>query len=270
MGYLLSPELLNAYEGHGFCIAPGLIPAANRDVLRRLIEDALAHDAELSGKFLFDQEKEVREGGGAGWTTRDRYRKLGQMAQNTPAYWDNFIVHPNLLAVARHFLGDDVRLMYDSVFLKPARHGGETPWHQDIGLWPNKLEETLSIWAAIDPATRENGCMQFVPGSHRGGVIEHPLYPDGLHKELPRELVQGVNAVHVELKPGDAVVWHAKAWHYSPPNRSDQDRIGVAAVYVSAEDAKNAPHQERLRFPWVLREGQPCAFQPPEGSSEGY
>jgi len=263
-------DQLRDYQRDGFFLARGLLPAEACDDLRRLIEAALAQAEELAGRFLFDQEKAVRAGGGAEWAARDRYRKLGQIAQNTPEYWERFIVHPRMLAVARYFLGDEIRLMYDSVFLKPARHGDATPWHQDIGLWPNKLHQALSIWVALDPATRENGCLQMLPGSHRGGVIEHVTYPDSLHKELPRELVADLAPAHVELAPGDAVVWHAGTWHHSPPNRSEQNRIGVAAVYVTAADAASAPHPGKMRWPWVLRDGMPCAFTEHAATVESY
>ena len=94
----------------------------------------------------------------------------------------------------------------------------------------------LTIWTALDPATKENGCLQVIPSSHTGEVIDHILYDDGLHPELPRELVQDVKVDHIELEPGDAIVWHAHLWHYSPPNESDQNRLGIAQVTISEAD----------------------------------
>ncbi len=89
-----------------------------------------------------------------------------------------------MLSVIRSLLGDDLLVKYDSVFLKPAKTGGATPWHQDIALWRDDHVEAANAWIAIDPASNENGCMQFLPASHHGGLIDHILYEGGLHGEL--------------------------------------------------------------------------------------
>jgi phytanoyl-CoA hydroxylase len=196
-----------------------------------------------------------------------RYRKIGQYARNDPALWDAFLTHESVMAVNRHFLGDDIRLWYDSVFTKPAKVGEETPWHQDIGLWtrhPSQkknlptYKDALSVWVAIDVSTKHNGCMQFVPGSHLGEVVEHVQYDDAIHCELPRELVADVDATHVELHPGDAVIWHAHAWHYSPPNESDENRWGISCVTLR-DDAAQAAELTGLPRLVVGGRAQACA-----------
>src|SRR5262249_15568964 len=163
--------------------------------------------------------------------------------------------HPNVLSIMQAFLGDQIRLMFSSVFLKPARHGAETPWHQDLGLWGQKLGEAVSIWCALDPATRENGCLSFIPRSHRLGGVEHQLYEGGVHKETRRDLLRGLRPVAIELQPGDGVVWHAAMFHQSHPNPSDRNRVGVAGVYVNDAMVETVGPECRLPFPWVLRDG---------------
>ena len=76
-----------------------------------------------------------------------------------------------------------------SVFVKPAKSGAATPWHQDNGLWRDGETEPFNFWMALDPAKRENGCLQFIPGSHKTEIVEHVLYADSIHGELPRERV---------------------------------------------------------------------------------
>eukprot|EP00494_Astrolonche_serrata_P013646 UN13770 len=64
-------------------------------------------------------------------------------------------------------LGPNIALWNSSFFAKPSYTGRETPFHQDGHYWPIQPPSTCTVWCAIDPATKENGCMKFIPGSHR-------------------------------------------------------------------------------------------------------
>ncbi len=111
-----------------------------------------------------------------------RFRKLAGFGPESPVLWHTFYTAEPVLAVVRHFQGgDNLLLKFSSVFMKPAKTGSATPWHQDNGLWRDGETEPFNIWMAIDPATRENGCLQFLPGSHREPIVDHVLYPGGIH-----------------------------------------------------------------------------------------
>ena len=49
-------------------------------------------------------------------------------------------------------------------------------WHQDSTYWGLSKPDVVTAWIALDEATAENGCMRYVPGSHRHGVF--PVTPD--------------------------------------------------------------------------------------------
>jgi phytanoyl-CoA hydroxylase len=196
-----------------------------------------------------------------------RFRKLSNFAPKNPLIWYNVYAGESLTAIARHFLGDDLLLKFNSCFVKSARTGSATPWHQDNGLWRDGETEPFNFWMALDPATRANGCLQFIPGSHRTEIVPHVLYPDSIHGELPRERVRemvGRHGVHhIELAPGDVVFWHSSLWHYSPPNTSDQGRIGIAGVYTTpAIVERGQPYWANLL--WTMRAGQRCPQFPPD------
>lgn len=176
-----------------------------------------------------------------------------------------------MLSVARHFLGDDIIIKFNSVFVKPATTGSATPWHQDNGLWRDGETEPFNAWMALDPATRENGCMQFIPGSHKTEIVPHVLYEDSLHAELPRERVQEMidkhGVVHIEAEPGDVVCWHSTLWHYSPPNPSPNSRIAIAGVW--SNPAINGGLNRPLTK-WGMKDRQICdAFPPEQAEFEG-
>lgn len=195
-----------------------------------------------------------------------RFRKLNGFCHTSPLLWQSAYIGA-MAPLARYSQGPDVLLKFSSVFIKPARTGAATPWHQDNGLWRDGETEPFSLWMALDPATRENGCLQFIPGSHRTEIVPHVLYEDSIHGELPRVRVQQMidrhGIEHIELQPGDAVCWHASLWHYSPVNPSPRGRIGIAGVFTTPQ---RATHSKRSwgSLPWVVRDNQICTDFPVE------
>lgn len=194
-----------------------------------------------------------------------RFRKLGNFCVQSPLIWHTFQAGAQMLSVARHFLGDDIIVKFNSVFVKPARTGTATPWHQDNGLWRDGETEPFNAWMALDPATQENGCMQFIPGSHKTEIVPHVMYEDSIHGELPRERVKemidqrGVD--HQELEPGDVVCWHSSLWHYSPPNPSSHSRIAIAGVWTNPQINGG---RVRAMHRWAMKSGVRCTIFPPE------
>jgi ectoine hydroxylase-related dioxygenase (phytanoyl-CoA dioxygenase family) len=254
----LTPEQLQQYAADGFFVARGLASRAAADAIRReILRCVLDRPADLA--VVLDRELDAM--------AADRpdalYRKLSRLGRQSRVIWEHYYASPRVLPFVRHFLGEEIYLKYDSVFLKPAKTGGATPWHQDIGLWRDINTDAFNAWMAVDAATRENGCLQVVPGSHRMGVIPHVKYPDGVHGELPRRLVERTIAErgvrHIELQPGDVVFWHSHLWHSSPPNQSDQGRIGMGAVWISPEQAHQVKMREYVR---VMTAGRPEPFPP--------
>ena len=187
-----------------------------------------------------------------------RFRKLSKFNQRNPLIWHNAHCGKPVLDIARYFLGDDILLKYDSCFLKPARSGSATPWHQDNGLWRDGDIEPFNFWMALDPATIENGCLQLIPGSYKTEIVPHVLYEDSVHGELPRERVEEMidtyGVEHIELQPGSVVCWHSSAWHYSPPNTSEKGRIAIAGV-MSSPDIVEGGHSNDVGYKWLMKNG---------------
>ena len=121
---------------------------------------------------------------------------------------------------------------------------------------------------ALDPARKSNGCLQFIPGSHKTEIVPHVVYDDSLHAELPRDLVSDMIAekgtVHIECEPGDVVCWHSSLWHYSPPNPSLSSRIAIAGVWTNPIINKN---RKRELSRWALKKGKICGAFPPESAA---
>ena len=258
------------YEEDGYYIERGLLEPDQVALLAREIKATIASGTDGINFDNTRMDGKTLKGSGM-------YRKLALLGRRNPLVWDTYYAHPRVIAINREFLGDEVMLWFDSIFTKPARVGEATPWHQDIGLWtqtpPQKKNKpyyrnALTIWMAIDRADRSNGCLQVVPGSHKGPVVEHVRYPDSIHVELPRDQVADVQVDHIELEAGDAIVWHAHLWHYSPVNLSNRNRLGIAQVTLSAEDAAATG---KHTLPTLVRAGvgQPAPAREAERSAPG-
>lgn len=132
----------------------------------------------------------------------------------------------NALKIAAHLLNVEEKEVIGRVriYLKPAYCGAEMPWHQDAAY--HGSPDFLKIWMPLDPATTENGCLHFIPGSHLGGIRPHrPYYekdPTGSGSIV--DDVDASEAVVCPLAPGGATVHHCQTLHYSSPNQTARQR----------------------------------------------
>jgi ectoine hydroxylase-related dioxygenase (phytanoyl-CoA dioxygenase family) len=124
-----------------------------------------------------------------------------------------------------------VRFWHDQLFCKPPKHGGVVAWHQDYSYWTRTVPVShLTCWIALDDVTLENGCLQYVPGSHRW-----PLLPitglagdmNAIQTVLDEEQRAQFKPVPVEVPKGYASFHHSLMIHGSYANRSDRPRRGL-------------------------------------------
>jgi ectoine hydroxylase len=101
----------------------------------------------------------------------------------------------------------------------------------------------VSVAIALEPATRENGCMQLLAGSHKVGHLEHGRVAGqtGADPERVEKLLERLKLVHCEMAPGDALFFHANTLHCSAANLSDQSRNLLICCY---NKATNDPYKE--------------------------
>ena len=140
-------------------------------------------------------------------------------------------------------LGPDVMLYSVEFLTKEAHTKHIVTMHQDLAYWGmGDMDNILTAWLALSPATSVSGCMDFVCGSHKNEILSHEDSFDE-HNLLSRgqEIkvdVANSDKVAVELRPGAMSLHHGLTIHGSGPNQSDDRRIGVAIRYVSAKMRK--------------------------------
>lgn len=143
-------------------------------------------------------------------------------------------------------LGGEVYHYHSKMILKQPRVGGAWTWHQDYGYWYQNgvlFPLLTSVFIAVDPATRANGCLQLLKGSHLCGRVDHVLTGDqaGADQERVREIAKVCELVYVEMEPGDAVFFHCNTLHRSDQNKSEQPRWALICCYNAA---RNNPYKE--------------------------
>jgi hypothetical protein len=147
---------------------------------------------------------------------------------------------------AETLLEGEVYHYHSKMIMKDAKVGGAWAWHQDYGYWYQNgvlFPLLCSASIAVDPATRENGCLQVLRGSHNLGRIDHVLTGDQAGADLERvnEILKRLELVHVEMDPGDVLFFHANLLHRSDQNRSDNPRWSMICCYNAA---RNNPYKE--------------------------
>ncbi len=144
-------------------------------------------------------------------------------------------------------LGGEVYHYHSKLTAKAAFEGGAWEWHQDYGYWYNNgclFPLMASAMVALDPCTRENGCLQVLRGSNRMGRIDHGLLDGeqvGADHERVEQAMKQLELVYCEMDPGDALFFHCNTLHRSDQNRSPNRRWTLIFCYNAA---RNNPYLE--------------------------
>ena len=148
----------------------------------------------------------------------------------------NYARDQNILDMVSQLIGPDIALWNSSFFAKPAKIGTRTPWHQDGEYWPITPLATCTVWIALDDATTSNGCLKFLPGSHKTRNLESHHINHASDVALPLELdyhhIDESKAESIELKAGQISLHDVFLMHASEANRSNQSRRGMTLRYM--------------------------------------
>ena len=167
----------------------------------------------------------------------DRSRFLRGKAHLACRFIDELARTPAILDGVERILGPDILLWGSSCFVKAPRSPSYVSWHQDLNYWGLDSTDEVSAWIALSESNEANGCMRFVPGSHRRGPIVHDdtFELDNLlsrGQELAVEVGED-EAVSVCLAPGEMSLHHGRMFHSSGPNTSNRWRAGLALRYIT-------------------------------------
>lgn len=145
--------------------------------------------------------------------------------------------------------GRDIASFRAMFMNKPSGLGSYLIWHQDR--WTDLDQDPLiTIWTALDPATKDNGCVQIVPGSH--SQLLNPEHGSGfLSDEMAAEIADRSDTVFLELEAGEVVLLHNWMLHTSDVNHTQQSRRAFSVCYMDAATVSS----RGTSFPVVFGEG---------------
>ena len=163
--------------------------------------------------------------------------KQMQFMQKNDAFFLEFQLRDRFKALSDELLGMPTVPQGVEYFNKPPGIGKQTPPHQD-GYYFNLIpSEALTLWFALDEVNEENGCVRYVPGSHKRGMRPHNLssvlgFSQGIADWSKSDEAAEVKGL---AHPGDLLVHHCDTIHRADANLSPRPRRAVAIVFHAAQ-----------------------------------
>jgi ectoine hydroxylase-related dioxygenase (phytanoyl-CoA dioxygenase family) len=217
----VSEDLIEKFERDGFVVIPGLLTESEVETFGRAVDAAVADRARNDSRALHE---------------RSPYEQSFRQCINL---WED---HPDVLPLTFHpkiseaaamlARAPALRLWHDQALYKEAG-GRYTEPHQDQPYWPMDETNTLTGWIPFDGSTRENGCMGYVPGSHRIGLrrFVNIFTADEQVKILEDPKIDGIPPVYVEVLRGGVAFHHGLTVHMAGPNKSGHTRRVHTMIY---------------------------------------
>ncbi|MFH1571905.1 MAG: phytanoyl-CoA dioxygenase family protein [Gemmatimonadota bacterium] len=244
---------IDFYQENGFIQFEHFFSTAEMDCLRSAVDRAIAANRDR----IVGAER-------GGRTSEEYERVFNQMVNLWTDYpgVGEYTFSRRLAETGRRLAGcRHVRLYHDHAMVKPGgQHSRQTNWHQDAPYWPMDPVGSFSAWVAVDDVTVDNGCLHFVPGSHRFGLL--PAIALGVDGESVVDRMRAAGhqvaaPVPMPMAAGGVTYHHGCSFHYAGPNRTAQPRRAFAVIYIpdyvtftGGREAAGAGDQMRAGGPW--------------------
>jgi phytanoyl-CoA hydroxylase len=246
----LTPEMLDSFERLGVLVLEDFVSAEACQRLRsrtlELVDEfdpGSAHSVfsamkqtQIGDKYFEESGDKIRfffehdafdQNGKLRQSKENSLNKMGHAMHDLDPVFDAFSRTAKLAATVESLGYKDPLILQSMYIFKPPRIGGEVYCHQDSTFLYTEPETCIGFWFALEDATVENGCMQFIPGGHKGPLKKlHYRDADGrmTFKTLDdTPWPEGATAAAV-AKAGTLVVFDGRAPHLSGPNLSDKSR----------------------------------------------
>ena len=259
-GGRLTTDMLDAYRAAGVLVLRDFVSvgACNdlRDRARELVDAfdpsgvrsvfSTTGQEQLDDSYFIESGDKIRfflekdafdENGGLQQAKEHSLNKMGHAMHDLDPVFDAFSRTPELAEVARCVGFDDPKILQSMYIFKPPKIGGEVLWHQDSTYIYTEPESCVGFWFALEDATLENGCMQFIPGAHRTPLRKRNYRkPDG---KLVTETLDDTpwpeeRKIAAEVNAGTLVVFDGRAPHLSAANRSSKSRHAYTLHVIDA------------------------------------
>ena len=220
--FILNKSQQLEYKKNGFLIVPNLYDAEEIGLLLKICKN----DQDKK-HIINNQHKDSMGLNSKYWLSTD----IDQLN----IY--NAISHGfRLVDTMEKLLDDEVYIYHYKMSIKDPLIGGSWEWHQDYGYWYQNnciYPDMASVYIAVDAASKRNGCLQFLKGSHKMGRIDHGKFGTqmGADPERVKIALNYFELIYCEMSPGDAVFFDVNLLHRSDANESSYPRWGLICSY---------------------------------------
>ena len=227
MASILNAAEIAAFQEDGLVFVRGLFDAEETALLRRAMEE----DPQVRDHIL-----DRLDANGAA-TRISLWNRAGNSVYGLAARC------ARLVDTMEALLGGPVYHFQSKLTAKDPLVGGAWEWHQDYGYWYNNgclFPHLASCMIAVDRATRANGCLQVLKGSHHLGRIDHvPVAGEGQNVADParmKHILAARETVYCEMEPGDGLFFHALTFHAASRNHSDATKMSLVFTFRPADN----------------------------------
>ena len=237
---MLSEQQVQSYRANGYLAVPGVLSAAEVEVLQRVTDDLVEASRDV------DAHTDVYDLEPGHSAAEPRVRRIKSPELQHEAY-ARTLRHPAILDIVEQLIGPGVRYQSTKLNMKSAGYGSPVEWHQDWAFYPHTNDDILAVGVCIDAMTEANGGMLVVPGSHRGAVYDH--HQDGYFVgAITDNEVDTDQVVQLEVPAGGISLHHVRTVHGSVPNHSPRPRrlLLLELCAVDAWPLVNMPDLEAL------------------------
>jgi len=218
--FRLTDEQIEFYHSQGYVAGIRMLDDAQVESLRAELAE-LINPAHRGRRLFYEYHSNESSD-----PSRTLFHALG--AWRVASGFHDLLWNPSFLVPASQLLGGGVRFWHDQIFYKPAHHGGVVAWHQDYSYWTRTTPMAhLSCWIGLDDATSANGCVHYLPGSHKWDLLPVTGLADDMNaiqQVLTTEQKAKFSPVAIELKKGEATFHHPLMVHGSFENTTDRPR----------------------------------------------
>ena len=219
----------NSFSNDGYVLKKNLFSEDEINKLKKFIESSS------------DKKNDARE-------TRSSTGKLSITLWDHPSddLFGKFSTNERIVKPMEEYLGDEVYHYHSKIIWKKPGDGG-FDWHQDYGYWYHNAclyPDMGSCFIMLDRATKENGCLKVLKGSHKVGRIGHGVSDtpeQTADMERIAELEKRHESVYITAEPGDVLFFHANLLHSSDENKSSDSR---RTLIVCFNTKSNNPYKD--------------------------
>ncbi|MDR3690695.1 MAG: phytanoyl-CoA dioxygenase family protein [Fimbriimonas sp.] len=225
MRNLLSDEQMQSYQANGFLVIEGFLDEGELAKWREATDEAVAQRLANSSAGLHNQSQEDAY-------YAQVFTQCIKLA-DTHSGMRDLMFDPRLGMVAAALAGvDGIRIWHDQALIKPA-YGNPTGWHLDNPYWSFSSRDAISLWVALDDATLSNGCLAYIPGSHKSARFENAGIGENfgsLFKIYP-EWLEIAPAI-CPCPAGSAVFHNGLTAHGAGANITNRPRRAMTCAYM--------------------------------------